>query len=221
MGPAPRGGAYTYDWIENLLGLDMHSADRVLPEFQHPELGDTIGFGKNTMRLERSEPGHVLAWRSEDGNWVWTFALSANEGKTRLVCRNRFRLPTLGARIGMLPMEPASLVMERKMLRGIKHAPNSEGRRDDRTHELHRRRGAHVGEQIGIDWAAAPFDVEQFRMGMDVELEHGLHDLMTNVTDDDPLVTGKIALAHLNEFSDYYTRLERMEEEAKRDHAGA
>lgn len=78
-----------------------------------------------------------------------------------------------------------------------------------------------IGEQIGIDWASAPFDMEQFRMGMDVELEHGLHDLLTNVTDDDPLVTGKIALAHLNEFSDYYTRLERMEEEAKREHGRA
>ena len=77
-----------------------------------------------------------------------------------------------------------------------------------------------VGESIGIDWPSAPFDVEQFRMGMDVELEHGLHDLSTNVTDSDPIVTGKIALAHLNEFPDYYTRLERMEEEAKRAHAG-
>jgi hypothetical protein len=75
-----------------------------------------------------------------------------------------------------------------------------------------------VGERIGIDWATAPFDVDQFRRGMDVELEHGLHDAATNVTGDDPLVTGKIALAHLNEFPDYYSRLERMEEEAKRDH---
>jgi hypothetical protein len=79
----------------------------------------------------------------------------------------------------------------------------------------------HVGEQIGIDWATAPFDVDQFRRGMDVELEHGLHDPATNVTSDDPLVTGKIALAHLNEFPDYYSRLERMEEEAKRDHGRA
>jgi hypothetical protein len=77
-----------------------------------------------------------------------------------------------------------------------------------------------VGEQIGIDWETAPFDVEQFRAGMDVELEHGLHDASTNVTGDDPVVTGKIALAHLNEFPDYYTRLERMEEEAKREHGG-
>ncbi|HEY8776403.1 MAG TPA: DUF5661 family protein [Gaiellaceae bacterium] len=74
-----------------------------------------------------------------------------------------------------------------------------------------------VGEQIGIDWETAPFDVEQFRMGMDVELEHGFHDLATNVTGDDPVFTGKIALAHLKEFPDYYTRLDRMETEAKRD----
>jgi len=75
-----------------------------------------------------------------------------------------------------------------------------------------------LGEQIGIDWDSAPFDVEQFRMGLHVELEHGLHDPSTNVTGDDPVLTGKIALAHLNEFPDYYTRLERMEEEAKREH---
>jgi hypothetical protein len=120
MGPAPRGGAYTYDWIENLLGLDMHSVDRVLPEFQHPRVGDTIGYGPNHMRVERVEPEKVLAWRSEDGNWVWTFVLEERDGVTRLISRNRFRLPSLGVRLGMLPMEPASLVMERKMLRGIK-----------------------------------------------------------------------------------------------------
>jgi len=75
-----------------------------------------------------------------------------------------------------------------------------------------------IGEQIGIDWGVAPFDVEQFRMGMDVELEHGRHDSATDVTGDDSVVTAKIALAHLNEFPDYYTRLEQMEEQAKRDH---
>jgi hypothetical protein len=120
MGPAPRGGAYTYDWIENLLGLDMHSADTILPEFQDPQVGDIIGYGANHMRVERLEPGHVLAWRSEDGNWVWTFVLEEHDGRTRLISRNRFRLPRLIDRIGMLPMEPGSLVMERKMLRGIK-----------------------------------------------------------------------------------------------------
>ena len=120
MGPSPRGGAYTYDWIENLMGLDMHSVDRVLPEFQHPQIGDTIGYGPNRMRVERVEPERVLAWRSEDGNWVWTFVLAERDGATRLISRNRFRLPSLAARLGMLPMEPASLVMEHKMLRGIK-----------------------------------------------------------------------------------------------------
>jgi hypothetical protein len=72
-----------------------------------------------------------------------------------------------------------------------------------------------AGEQIGIDWASAPFDVEELRSGMEVELEHGLHDIVTNVTDDDPIVTAKIALAHLNEFADYYVRLRRMEAEAE------
>ena len=75
-----------------------------------------------------------------------------------------------------------------------------------------------VGAEIGIDWDSAPFDVEQFRKGMDVELEHGLHDPATNVTGNDPVVTGKIALAHLHEFADYYTRLAEMEAEAKRAH---
>ena len=77
-----------------------------------------------------------------------------------------------------------------------------------------------IGQAIGIDWSSSRFDVEQFRMGLDVELEHGLHDPATNVTDDDEMVTGKIARAHLNEFPDYYTRLERMEAEAERDWAG-
>jgi hypothetical protein len=70
-----------------------------------------------------------------------------------------------------------------------------------------------IGEQLGIDWSK--FDVEQFRMGMDVELEHGTVDPNTNVTNDDPLMTGKIALAHLNELPDYYTRLEKMEKEGE------
>jgi hypothetical protein len=72
-----------------------------------------------------------------------------------------------------------------------------------------------AGEQIGIEWRTSPFDVEQFRMGMDVELEHGTRDPATNVTDDDMTATAKIARAHLNEFPDYYTRLAAMEAEAQ------
>lgn len=72
-----------------------------------------------------------------------------------------------------------------------------------------------AGERIGIDWSTSRFDVEQFRMGMDVELEHGTHDLDTNVTNDDLEVTAKIARAHLNEFPDYYSRLAVMEADAE------
>jgi len=71
-----------------------------------------------------------------------------------------------------------------------------------------------IGTQVGIDWETSPFDVEQFRVGLGVELEHGVQDEETNVTENDPVVTGKIALAHLREFPDYYTRLEKMEKEA-------
>jgi hypothetical protein len=72
-----------------------------------------------------------------------------------------------------------------------------------------------IGEAIGIDWGMSPFDVEQFRMGLHVELEHGAHDPETNVTDDDERTTGKIAWAHLKELPDYYTRLAAMEGDAQ------
>lgn len=71
-----------------------------------------------------------------------------------------------------------------------------------------------IGEKLGIKWDK--FDVEQFRHGMDIELEHGKIDSNTNVTNDDPLMTGKISLAHLNEFADYYDRLDKMEAEAEK-----
>ena len=75
-----------------------------------------------------------------------------------------------------------------------------------------------IGAEIGIDWDAAPFPPEEFHAGLAIELEHGSRDPETNVTNDNPVLTGKIALAHLREFPDYYTRLERMEEEAHRAH---
>ena len=74
-----------------------------------------------------------------------------------------------------------------------------------------------VGDAIGVDWDR--FDIDQFRAGMDVEFEHGPHDPQTDVTHDDPILTGKIALAHMKEFPDYYERLERMEAEAEREWA--
>jgi Protein of unknown function (DUF5661) len=77
-----------------------------------------------------------------------------------------------------------------------------------------------AGAHIGVDWASAPFDLEQFRMGMDVELEHGTRDPQTNVTNDDAIMTAKIARAHLHEFPDYYTRLAKMEAEAEAQSRG-
>ena len=82
-------------------------------------------------------------------------------------------------------------------------------------HEFTAEEARRFGQETGIDWASAPFDVEQFRAGMDVEYEHGSHDPQTDVTHNDPIVTGKIALAHMKEFPDYYERLERMEAEAE------
>ena len=70
-----------------------------------------------------------------------------------------------------------------------------------------------IGTALGIDWAMV--DLEQFRRGLEVELEHGAHDPLTNVTNDDPLMTGKIAWAHLKEIRDYYTRLDKLEAEAE------
>ena len=70
-----------------------------------------------------------------------------------------------------------------------------------------------IGDRIGVDWQ--DINLEEFRMGLSIELEHGRRDLFTNVTDDDEIITGKIALAHLREFPDYYTRLKQLEEEAE------
>lgn len=120
-----RGGAYTYDWIENIFGLGMHSADEILPQFQDVKVGDELPLGPSgpKLRVEVLDPERVLAIRVEDGNWVWIFALFPKDGATRLLSRNRIALPGTSAPsrlFTLLFMEPGSLVMERKMLRGIK-----------------------------------------------------------------------------------------------------
>src|SRR6187397_3299325 len=111
-----RGGAYTYDWIENLFGLGMHSADEILPQFQDLNLGDEIplGPGRPRMRVEVFEPERALTLRFEDQNWVWTFALFPEGAATRLLSRNRIATPhaSVATRlVGLLVMEPGSLVM--------------------------------------------------------------------------------------------------------------
>jgi hypothetical protein len=123
MGPG-RAGAYTYDWIENLFGLNMHSADRIVPEWQQLEVGEVLRSreGRPGMRVELLEPERIYSIRSEAGDWVWTFVLVPRNGSTRLISRNRIAMKgaAAGQRLGMLVMEPGSLVMERKMLLGIK-----------------------------------------------------------------------------------------------------
>jgi hypothetical protein len=120
-----RGGAYTYDWIENLFGLGMHSADVILPQFQHLAVGDVLPLGNDGpgMRVEICDAPHTLVFRSDDGQWVWIFSLSEHWGGTRLVSRNRIAEggASMGRRLAdRLIMEPGSLVMERKMLTGIR-----------------------------------------------------------------------------------------------------
>ena len=124
MGPG-RAGAYTYDWIENLLGLNMHSADAIIPEFQHVAVGDAWRLGSRgpVLRVARLEPERALVLRSDDGNWVWAFVLEPCQGVTRLVSRNHIATlgsPWLSRALTRYLMEPGSLVMERKMLLGIK-----------------------------------------------------------------------------------------------------
>jgi hypothetical protein len=119
-----RGGVYTYDWIENLFGLDMHSTRQILPQFQDVKVGDEfpLGPGRPAMRVAVFDLERTFTIRFADGNWVWIFALFAEGGQTRLISRNRIAARgALPARVfSMLVMEPGSLVMERKMLLGLK-----------------------------------------------------------------------------------------------------
>jgi hypothetical protein len=124
FGPG-RGGAYSYDWLENLLGLDIHSTDRILPEFQHLEVGDAFSLGTKgpVVRVASVDPERSVVFRSDDGQWVWSFTLVETDGRTRLLSRNRIASPDagpIGRAVNTAIMEPGSLVMERKMLHGFK-----------------------------------------------------------------------------------------------------
>lgn len=123
IGPG-RGGAYTYDWIENLLGLNMHSANKILPQYQDLRVGDARPLGTRgpVLRVALLEPERALVFRSDDGNWVWAFVIEPAGDVTRLISRNRIAASPsrLGRVASTYLMEPGSLIMERKMLIGIK-----------------------------------------------------------------------------------------------------
>jgi hypothetical protein len=124
MGPG-RAGAYTYDWIENILGLNMHSADAIIPELQQISVGDAWQLGSRgpVLRVQSLEPERSLVLRSDDGNWVWAFVVEPDGKLTRMISRNRIAMPGapwLARAFARYMMEPGSLVMERKMLLGIK-----------------------------------------------------------------------------------------------------
>jgi hypothetical protein len=120
-----RGSLYTYDWIENLFGLHMHNVNVVLPQFQDVRVGDAQTLGKNgpTLRVVICEKDRALVFRSDDGNWIWAFVLQPIQGATRLLSRNRISIPGASRATRWFYrylMEPGSLIMERKMLLGIR-----------------------------------------------------------------------------------------------------
>ncbi|WP_199742717.1 SRPBCC family protein [Nocardia stercoris] len=120
-----RGGIYSYDWIDRLLGVPVHSSMSLLPQFAHISVGDLLSItpGGPKMRVAVVEPARALVFESEDGNWVWSFVLSPIGDSTRLVSRNRITVPSNSIPSRLLYcylLEPGSLVMEAKMLRGIR-----------------------------------------------------------------------------------------------------
>jgi hypothetical protein len=121
MGPG-RGGAYTYDWIERRLGIDIHTVDRIVPDLQNLRVGDEIEMPGYNMRVERLDREQAMVVRSSNGAWVWAFELRPSDGHTRLISRNSFDTTHLRMQdwLAYPVIEPGSWVMERKMLLTIK-----------------------------------------------------------------------------------------------------
>jgi hypothetical protein len=128
-----RGGLYSYDWLDRLFGfLDRPSADRIIPEFQHLAVGDTILLGpRQTLIVAALEPNRalVLSYKARGMEWVWQFGLyPLDEHHTRLVSRGTERMPhTVPAWLGMRVMEPAAFIMTRRMLLGLKRRAEGPG----------------------------------------------------------------------------------------------
>ena len=136
MGPRPRAGAYTYDWVERLLGIDIENSDRILPEFQHLEPGQPLALdkkGRGIMVIDlRPEQYLALQWTPARSSWTFCLYPEDAGSRTRLISRNR--LPGSGPLfwLGMAGfMEPGSLVMEWKMLTGIKRRAEALASREE------------------------------------------------------------------------------------------
>jgi hypothetical protein len=137
MGPG-RAGAYTYDWVENLFKLNMHSADRIVPEWQHMEVGDTFPMGPNgpSLGVVSIEPERSLVLAYPDGTWSWSFLLEPVEGeRTRLITRNRMPVHRPADRIRLELMLPGAFLMMRKMLLGIRERAERLAREQARSPE--------------------------------------------------------------------------------------
>ena len=125
-----RGGFYSYEWAENLVGLDIHNADRVVPEWQDISVGDAVRlatearFPDATLEVAAVEPERALVLRTPDEptGWVWSFLLDPDDGTTRLLVRSRIRLPANPAvRVAARAvLDPVAWFMTRGMLRGLR-----------------------------------------------------------------------------------------------------
>jgi hypothetical protein len=130
-----RGGMYSYDWLENLIGLDIHTTDEVREEWRHLAVGDRVvvvpeGYGPMpagyAFRVAVVDPPRALVLRQappeQPWNGIWAFhVVPLSDGRCRLLARSRTAIPPqLGMRIATRMGEPVTLVMTRRMLHGIK-----------------------------------------------------------------------------------------------------